>query len=150
MATAGEETGITPGFNDRLQVEQVDANHWRLLRPFRYNSAVANARIIVPNGFVTDFASVPRLPIVFLVVGDMAQASAVVHDWLYTTGIFPKNTADSVFYEAMRASGIGFFHARLMYWGVSYGGGAAWAAHRAVKVPVLFTAQTTVETRSEV
>jgi hypothetical protein len=143
------DTGITPGFSDRLQVEQVDACHWRLLRSFSYNSAVAKARIIVPNGFVTDFASVPRLPLVFLVVGDMAQAAAVIHDWLYTTGVFPKAIADAVFYEAMRASGIDFFHAKLMYWGVAYGGGTAWAKHRS-EIPNLFTATTTVNTRSEV
>jgi hypothetical protein len=121
---------IIPGFTDRLQVEQVDASHWRLLRAFSYDSAIAKARIIVPAGFVTDFASVPRLPLVFLVVGDMAQAAAVIHDWLYTTGIFAKAIADNVFYEAMRASGIDLFHAKMMYWGVAYGGGSAWANHR--------------------
>lgn len=131
--------GITPGFNDRLQVEQVDSTHWRLLSTFRYDSAVAQARIVVPAGFVTDFASVPRLPIAFLLFGDMAQAAAVIHDWLYTTGLFAKAIADSVFYEAMRASGIGFWRARVMYWGVAYGGGLAWAKHRADHDPNLFT-----------
>jgi hypothetical protein len=129
---------IKPGFNDKLQVEEVDETHWRLLRSFTYDSAVAGARIIVPNGFVTDFASVPRVPVAFWLFGDTAKSAAVIHDYLYTTGLFPKATADNVFYEAMRASGIGFFRARFMYWGVAYGGGVAWAGHRAV-VPKLFS-----------
>jgi hypothetical protein len=93
----------------------------------------------VPAGFVTDFASVPRVPVAFWLFGDTAHAAAVVHDWLYSTEIFPKDTADSVFYEAMRASGIGFWRARFMYWGVAYGGGAAWASHRAQVLPRLFS-----------
>jgi hypothetical protein len=129
---------IQPGFDSRLQVEQVDETHWRLLRSFTYNSDVAKARIIVPNGFVTDFASVPRVPVAYWLFGGEANAAAVIHDYLYTTGILPKSVADSVFYEAMRASGIGLLRARFMYWGVAYGGGVAWAAHRAV-VPKLFT-----------
>lgn len=129
---------IIPGFNDHLQVEQVDDAHWRLLRSFVYDSDVAKARIIVPNGFVTDFASVPRVPVAYWLFGGEAQAAAVIHDFLYTTGIFPKDVADSVFYEAMRASGIGLLRARFMYWGVSYGGGAAWAKHRS-EIPKLFS-----------
>jgi hypothetical protein len=129
---------IAPGFLAPLQIEQIDERHWRLLRAFTYDSEVAKARIVVPAGFVTDFASVPRVPVAYWLFGGTANAAAVIHDWLYTTGIFPKDTADSVFYEAMRASGIGFLRARFMYWGVAYGGGMAWAAHRAV-VPKLFT-----------
>jgi hypothetical protein len=129
---------VAAGFIDRLQVEQVDETHWRLLRSFDYDSAVAKARIIVPNGFVTDFASVPRVPVAYWLFGGTAQAAAVIHDWLYSTGIFPKDIADSVFYEAMRASGMGFLRARFMYWGVAYGGAAAWAKHRA-EVPKLFS-----------
>jgi hypothetical protein len=129
---------IEAKFLTPLQVEQVDETHWRLLRSFTYDSAVVGARIVVPNGFVTDFASVPRVPVAYWLFGGEANAAAVIHDYLYTTGIFPKDTADGVFYEAMRASGIGFLRARFMYWGVAYGGGVAWAKHRAV-VPKLFT-----------
>lgn len=130
---------IAPGFGDRLQVEEIDDSHWKLVKEFVYDSEVAHARISVPPGFVTDFASVPRVPVAFWLTGDTAHAAAVIHDWLYTTGLLPKATADSVFYEAMRASGIPFWRAKVMYWGVAYGGASAWAAHRADKIPHLFT-----------
>ena len=39
--------------------------------------------ITVPTGFLTDFASVPRMPFVFLLFGDVAHEAAVIHDYLY-------------------------------------------------------------------
>lgn len=134
----GSKYVIAPGFNDRLKVEQVDATHWRLLSEFRYDSDVADSRIIVPPGFVTDFASVPRVPVAFWLFGDTAHAAAVVHDWLYTTGIFPKETADSVFLEAMLASGMSRWRAYPMYLGVKFGGDTAWKEHRNNHSPDIF------------
>jgi hypothetical protein len=115
---------------DRLRVEEIDDTHWRLVSEFRYDSDVAHVRIIVPAGFVTDFASVPRVPIAFWLTGNTAHMAAVVHDYLYTSGIFPKETADRVFYEAMRVTGIPLWRAYLMYLGVKWGGELAWESHR--------------------
>lgn len=129
-------TSVRAVFQSRLKVEQVDDSHWRLLEEFKYDSDVAGARIIVPAGFVTDFASVPRVPIAFWLVGDTAHAAAVVHDWLYTTGIFPKETADGVLYEAMRVSGMPAWRCRLIYWGVKFGGWHAWETHREDSSPL--------------
>jgi hypothetical protein len=122
---------IKPEFLDPVKVEQVDAKNWRLLAELRYDSAVAKARIIVPAGFVTDFASVPRIPVAFWLVGDTAHAAAVIHDWLYTTGLFPKDVADDILFEAMVAAGTpAAWRRRLIYWGVKYGGAKAWNEHR--------------------
>jgi hypothetical protein len=117
-------------FQTRLRVEQVDDSHWRLTDEFVYDSDVAHARIVVPAGFVTDFASVPRIPIAFWLVGDTAHAAAVVHDYLYATGIFPKAVADDVLYEAMVTSGMPAWRCHLIYWGVRLGGRHAWDEHR--------------------
>ena len=54
---------------------------WRLLSDMIYNSKLYTV-IVVPSGFVTDMASVPRLPFAYWLMGDTAHASAVVHDYL--------------------------------------------------------------------
>lgn len=121
---------VQPQVQSHLDVEELDDSHWKLIHEFVYDSDVAKSRIIVPAGFVTDFASVPRVPVAFWLTGDTAHMAAVVHDYLYSTGIFPKAVADQVFYEAMRATGIPLWRAWVMYQGVNWGGQAAWDAHR--------------------
>lgn len=71
-----------------LRVEQVTESVtarpcWRLLESLVYYS---NSRgyVIVPKGFVTDFATVPRLPFIFLLFGGRGDKQAVLHDYLYT------------------------------------------------------------------
>lgn len=52
--------------------------------------------IIVPSGFYTDFASVPRSPLTYKFFGKFNQ-EAVVHDYLYRTDSEPlvsQETAD--------------------------------------------------------
>ena len=39
--------------------------------------------ITVPEGYTTNFASVPRIPIIFDLVGGYGHAAAVLHDYLY-------------------------------------------------------------------
>lgn len=80
--------------------------------------------IVIPEGFITDFASVPRLPIVYLAVGNRGRKAAVLHDWLYYTKRFSRKTADLYFYHALRESGVNWFYARAMYSAVRLAGGA--------------------------
>lgn len=37
----------------------------------------------VPAGFETDLASVPRLPLIYMIWGDRAHREAVLHDYMY-------------------------------------------------------------------
>ena len=78
--------------------------------------------ITVPAGVETDFASVPRIPIVFDLVGAYGHAAAVLHDQLYETGDLPRAAADRVFLNALRSSGLARWRAWLMYAGVRIGG----------------------------
>jgi hypothetical protein len=104
--------------------------YWTVLQPLIYDSDVACKVFIVPEGFVTDFASVPRLPLAFLLTGDQAHEAAVVHDFLYSRGVVDRATADAVFREAAVASGEPAWRATLMHWGVRMGGWIAWNNHR--------------------
>lgn len=118
-------------FISSLRAEKCAGDGWRLLHPLVYQSDVAQTTIVVPEGFETDFASVPRLPLAYLLTAESAHQAAVVHDYLYGTQEVDRQTADAVFLEAMRASGEPAWRARLMYWGVRLGGGIAWNSHEA-------------------
>jgi len=104
-----------------------DRGSWQLKSALIYQSDVANQVFIVPVGFVTDFASVPRIPIAFDIVGDTAHAAAALHDWLYTTHPVARDVADAVLQEAAKVSGVSAFKAWLMWAGVRMGGASHWS-----------------------
>lgn len=98
---------------------------WVLDAPLIYASKIMNRLIEVPEGFETDFASVPRIPIAYLAFGDRAHREAVLHDYLYRIDSWPVvtfMTANRVFLEAMKVRGKGFFTRWSMYLGVCAGG----------------------------
>lgn len=78
-----------------------DHSKWELTQALVYISEVAKLTIIVPNGFVTDFGSVPRLPFAYLLFANLAHEAAVVHDYLYDCGMVSRKVADAIFDEAM-------------------------------------------------
>lgn len=77
----------------------------------------------VPKGRRTDFASVPRLPFAFVLLGDMGHSAAVVHDWLYDTGRLSRKDSDNLFYEALQVCGVARWKAAMMWFGVRVFGG---------------------------
>lgn len=83
----------------------------------------------VPQGFKTDFASVPRLPFAYLLAGNTSHEAAVIHDWMYADG-FERAFADDVFYAALRAEGVSLWRRWLMYRAVRLFGGGIYDAKR--------------------
>lgn len=86
----------------------------------------------VPEGFQTDFASVPRIPFVYVAWGDRAHREGVVHDYLFRSDskpIVPFMTANAVFLEAMSCRGKPWYVRHPMYWGVCIGGHPAYHKH---------------------
>lgn len=124
-------------FLSHLRVEEVDEKNWRLTSPLRYYSAILKRDVLVPEGFITDFASVPRLPFIYWFAGDTARKAAVIHDWLYRSNTEPveRAVADAVFAEAIEA--LGYWKARqwFMWAGVRVGGYWSFESRRAVVVP---------------
>lgn len=55
---------------------------WKLTDPLIYESEKIGL-IIVDRGTVTDFATVPRLPIAYLLAGGRSNAPGVLHNGLY-------------------------------------------------------------------
>lgn len=99
---------------------------WTILQPLIYSSDVAKRVFVVPEGEVTDFSSVPRMPLAFMLTGDTGHSAAAVHDRLYRTGEVSREMADKVFREALLVSGEPAWRAALMYAGVRLGGWIAW------------------------
>lgn len=113
----------------KLRIPTADQRpRWRMDDNLIFMSAILGL-IIVPKGFITDFASVPRLPFAFWLFGDTAQASAVIHDWICTV-YNGKNgnckvswtTCARVFNEAMKYEGISAWRRWAMVVGVRLGG----------------------------
>lgn len=100
----------------------------KLLQPLVYSSDRLGRTVTVPAGFVTDYASVPRIPVAYLLAGGCADAAAVIHDWLYTTHEVDRATADAVLREAIIAGGDPVWRAWLMWAGVRLGGFGPWGA----------------------
>lgn len=101
--------------------------HWKLREDFVYNSDLIGL-ITVPAGTLTDFASVPRLPFVFLFAGNRVYRPAVLHDHLYhSADAWPRLTCDRVFFEAMTVSRTP--GRRSLYYAVRMFGGLAYWRH---------------------
>ena len=116
-------------FLSALDVELCDNDAiWVLRQPLIYQSDIVG-RIEVKQGFQMDFASVPRLPLVYDLFGDRAHFESVLHDWLYTKDAMPDVTysqANKVFLEAMKVRGKPFYIRYPMYYAVCAGGWTAW------------------------
>jgi hypothetical protein len=130
-------------FLSALRVEQTSdtANdgrgEWKLTAPLLYKSDLTGDVYIVPVGFSTDFASVPRVPIAFLLCGDTASRPATLHDYLYTAvnGKHPvpdRATADALLREAATAEGVPAWRVWMLWAGVRVGGASHWSKRAAL------------------
>lgn len=119
----------TPSFKSPLRVEYLNGETWRLLEPFSYECTLGDL-IIVPAGFETDFASIPRvLWTIYPPAGRWGKA-AVIHDYLYYHGMRSRKSCDRVFLQGMKDLGVPRCRRTLMYLAVRLGGRVAWAKHR--------------------
>jgi hypothetical protein len=87
-------------FFGTLDAQSIEGKWWRLLSPLGFYSARYDVTLCAPAGFVTDFASVPRIPFAYLLTGNTGHWEAVIHDLPYRFGNFPRLKTDMVFNEA--------------------------------------------------
>lgn len=110
-----------------------DGRTWFLREAFGYDVGVEGSEdtINVPAGFMTDFASVPRLLWwIFPRWGRYGNA-AVIHDYCYWDQQRSRKEADAIFFEAMGVLSVGTISRYLLYWTVrAFGWWAWWMAGR--------------------
>lgn len=116
-----------------LNVELIDGlaaagrGIWRIEKPFHYVSDILGVIITVEVGFYTDFASVPRAPIIYWLFGDTDHEAAVLHDWLFHHHeVCDEQTANKVLLEASKAAGVSWWRRTGIYLGVVFGGRSSW------------------------
>ena len=125
-------------FLDPLRLRLIGPDRWILEDRFRYQSDVAGQIIESPLDFITDLASVPRLPFAYLIAGGRCPQAAVPHDLLYQHPDWEdRPLADAVFWEAAGVTqpSLGIYAEsnrirRLMWAGIRAGGWKPWMDHR--------------------
>lgn len=114
-------------FKEDLIVKSVGPYQWQIVTPFYFyfDENKKEEGVTVPEGFITDFASVPRiLWSIFPPIGLYTKA-AVMHDYLYKSGYSigdKRKFCDKMFLEGMRALEVGWVVRYCMYIGVRIGG----------------------------
>lgn len=113
-------------FLSKLEVEYIDGENWILTAPLVYQTTGGDTWE-VPEHFVTDYASIPRL--LWTLVGDPDSCgpAAVLHDYLYRTGIVSRAEADRLFYEALGDLGMRASKRYVMWLALR---AAGWTAYR--------------------
>lgn len=97
--------------------------------PLCYQSDVADYEFMVPEGFVTDLSSIPRLPFIYLLLNGVSDMPGVIHDYLYSTGLVHRKKSDAVLREACLAIGLPRWKAEAIYLGVRVGGSNNYASN---------------------
>jgi hypothetical protein len=96
----------------------------------REDSEYTEIGVTIPEGFITDFASIPRFFWNILPPHGQAMAPSVLHDYFYTVHPFSykmnaeeeRKYADELFYKMLLAQGIKKWQAKIMYKAVRWFG----------------------------
>lgn len=109
-----------------------DGRMWRLEKPFTYDVGELGGpdSIVVPQGFITDFGSVPQA--LWWIVSPIGKALGgyVLHDYLYATQTRSRLVSDAILLEALEVLGVNRFQRWLIFRGVRLGGWVAWGKNR--------------------
>ena len=101
-----------------LQVEFITPDKWLLLNDLKWTNGMGRT-VIIPAGFDTDFASVPRLGQSIVRKLGSHTLPSVLHDWLYWSATERnekvRKEADNTFLLAMEQEGTPWFTRNLMY-----------------------------------
>ena len=116
-------------FTNMLLVSPLpDGKTWIIRSDFGYDIGGEGSKetINVPIGFMTDFASVPRILWGAIPRWGKYGNAAVVHDFIYWEQTYPRKRADDIFLEAMRVLGVSKIVCRTIYYSVRLFGALAW------------------------
>lgn len=114
---------LMSSFTRPLTVTKIGKRTWRVERAFRYyiGEEYSDEYIDVPKGFVTDFASVPRVFWTIFPPDGSYTMSAVLHDYLYNQKghirekVYSRKQCDQIFREAMKVLGVNILTRNTIY-----------------------------------
>jgi hypothetical protein len=142
-----------PHFTHKLDVqEMLDGVQHRLLVPFGFDDG--HECVVAPQGFVTDYASIPPLGRIAAIAGAIGmvaglawlvwtalavaflsssllhsgiyQRAAVIHDYLYRTRSHTRGKSDWILYEAMTCCRTPVWQRVVIYLNVRFFGWMVW------------------------
>jgi len=116
-------------FTDALVVTPMaDGLTWVVLKDFGYDIGQEGSgnSVEVPVGFMTDFASAPRIFWALIPKWGKYGNAAVIHDFLYWNQTMSRKRADDILFEAMDVLKVSAFHKYTIYRVVRWFGGTAW------------------------
>jgi hypothetical protein len=89
-------------------------------------SNIPYKEVTVPKGFVTDFASIPKVFWSLLRPDGEYTYAAIIHDYLYWTQTRSREESDQIFKLVMRDFSVDSIKAEAIFSIVRFGGGYAW------------------------
>lgn len=120
-------------FNTRLQVVELKGKKKKLLAPLTYTLRSGITKITVPEGFITDGASIDPLRymgllLLFSLLIGYGERAHTVHDYLYATQPerYTRKDVEKLYYEMLRADGVARWRASIYYAGVYAFGWYRW------------------------
>lgn len=97
-------------------VRQVDGKLWEVQESVTYKGR--DGSFVVPPGFRTDFASIPRLVVWLIPRYGIYTRAAILHDFLCSTRPVSRADADGLFRRSMRELGVSVPRRWMMWAGV--------------------------------
>lgn len=100
----------------KLKTSPIDDKYWLVEEDYYYQCSLGT--IVVPKGFKTDYASIPRLFRNIINSYGKHGRAAVVHDWLYSKECYincTRKQADVIFLEIMEECNVDKLKRQLMY-----------------------------------
>ena len=114
----------------RLQLFQGDGTNFVLVDDLYYEIKKTKKTIRVPNGFVTDFASVPWYARSAISVLGRHSIPAIVHDYLYWEQRCTREQADAILADAMDEYNSSKWQQWLVFYSVHWRAGGAWEENK--------------------
>lgn len=116
---------------DEIHTQTIGDNLWLITQEYNAFCEHENKPLLIKInvGFKTDFCTVPRLPFVYFILGNLGKAAGLIHDALYSNfdGIhvyyqetgephsYNRRWADKMFLNALIHLGMPWWQCHLMY-----------------------------------
>jgi hypothetical protein len=124
-------TDATRAMTQPILVPFADMDNWIVYKPIYWTpphpAAGLPRSITVPQGFITDLASIPQYFWWALPPSGRYGHAAILHDWLYWEQACPRVIADRAFETAMAELNVALPLRKAMWAAVRVGGSEYWA-----------------------